>query len=243
MSTLRLMAGMIVALLVSACGVHVSPHADNRSADTAPSAAPSLAGDRPAAQPGSAGLDFNQPIASTGECSYARVYALHDYLSHMALTTSDPDQVGRAAAVVQVTAIGAARWNTPDGHRWTQAEADAATAANPPVEPSIYTPYTVKVLQSLRGGLSAGTTIVGFVRGGTVGQDRIDLSCSVSQPVVGGQYVAFFGSELTTGQMGAAPLQQPVITTFLGYGPNTDVVQTPSGPLNLTQQLQGLPPG
>ena len=242
----RLMAGVATVLLLSACGVRPSqqnPAARGGTGDTGPSSSPTPAGDHPIAGAGGSSFNFNQPIAYTGECSYPSTYNLHDYLSHMAQTTSDPEQAGRAAAVVQVTAVGSARWNTSDGHRWTQAEADSAAAATPSVEAYIYTPYTVRVVKPLRGELPAGSTIVGFVRGGSVGQDKIDLSCSVAQPIVGNEYVAFFGSELTTAQMGATPLQQPVITTFLAYDPNSDTVHTPSGPLNLTQQLQGLPPG
>lgn len=242
----RLMAGVVTVLLLSACGVRAPQQdaaAQNGAGDTGASPTSPAAGDHPVAGPAGSQLKFNQPIAYTGECSYPHTYALHDYLSHMALTTADPDQVGRAAAVVQVTSVGAARWNTSDGHRWTQAEADTAAASSPSVEAYIYTPYTVSVVHPLRGGLAAGSTIVGFLRGGTVGQDKINLSCSVAQPSVGGEYVVFFGSELTTAAMGATPLSQPVITTFLRYDASADVVQTPSGPLNLTQQLQGLSPG
>jgi hypothetical protein len=241
----RLVAGMATVLLLSACGIR-SPQQATRvhgAGDTAPSPSPSIAADRPVPGAARSGFNFNQAIAYTGECSYPHTYALHDYLSHMGLTTTDPGQVGRASAVVQVTSVGAARWNTSDGHRWTQTEADSAAAATPSVDAYIYTPYTVTVVQPLRGSLAAGATIVGFLRGGTVGQDKINLSCSVAQPTVGGEYVVFFGSELTTAAMGAAPLQQPVITNFLQYAESTDTVQTPSGPLNLTQQLQGLPPG
>jgi len=244
MAVYRLMAGVVTLLLLSACGVRAPQQATGThgAGDTAPSASPSMAEDRPAAGAAGSGFNFGQAISYTGECSYPRTYALHDYLSHMGLTTADPDQVGRAAALVQVTSVGAARWNTSDGHRWTQAEADSAAIASPSVEAYIYTPYTVTVVQPLRGGLAAGSTIVGFLRGGTVGQDKINLSCSVAQPTVGGEYVVFFGSELTTAAMGAAPLSQPVITTFLRYDASSDIVQTPSGPLNLTQQLQGLSP-
>jgi len=242
----RLVAGMAAVLLLSACGGIRSPQQAtgvHGAGDTAPSPAPSVAADRPVAGAAGSGFNFGQAIAFTGECSYPQTYALHDYLSHMGLTTADPDQVGRAAAVVRVTSVGAARWNTSDGHRWTQAEADGAAAASPSVEAYIYTPYTVTVVQPLRGGLAAGSTVVGFLRGGTVGRDKINLSCSAAQPTVGGEYVVFFGSELTTAAMGAAPLSQPVITTFLRYDAGADTVQTPSGPLNLTQQLQGLSPG
>jgi len=126
---------------------------------------------------------------------------------------------GRAAALVRILAIGKPRWNTPDGVRPTQTEADAMVAERDD-GPSIFRPVTLSIERVLSGSASAGT-IVALAESGTIGRDEVS-SCAFGSPArltiregpavatVGQRYVAILGNEPLTGRTDG-PLDMPVI--------------------------------
>ena len=256
MRTYRLVPAAALGLLVCACAggdaVAVSSKGGG-SAAPVPTSATSAAGQRITGTPGYMRRDMSKPIHEFDQCDPARD-TVHDFLLHTGLTTSDPDQDDRAAAIVRLTAAGPARWNTPDGRRPTQALIDALqhpTQVNGqwPVEPSIDTPYTMEVLRVLRGAIP-GVTVTAYVRGGTVGQDSI-RGCQTAAaafehppgPTIGHTYLVFFGRELTINGLGAAPVVQPEVGALDPYDPATGIVQDFSDRARLSDAMLGLPPG
>jgi hypothetical protein len=126
---------------------------------------------------------------------------------------------GRVAALVRVIEMGAPRWNTRDGRRPTQAEADAMVNDRNDM-PRIFRPLTLAVDRVLAGEPLSGR-IVGFAEGGKIGKDEMN-SCGFGSPVrfqiretniivtVGESYLAILGNEMLTGRA-TGPLHEPVI--------------------------------
>ena len=258
MKTGRLAA--LLGLLLCACsnGVAVGV-ASNGGGSAAPATATPVPGGRPSGPSGPPRYDhwdMSKPIRISVACDgMLSSEPLQYFLLHTGLTTSDPEQTDRAAAVVKVIAVGA-RWNTTDGLRPTQAYIDALqhpTAAPDgtwPVTPNIVTSYTFRIVRTVRGALP-GSTVVGYRNGGVVGQDGIAWSgCETTAersehaaPVIGHTYLVLFGPELTTLGLGAKPIQQPMIDDLIQYNPATDVLTDVTGPIKLADATKGLAPG
>jgi hypothetical protein len=201
--------------------------------------------------------DMSQPIQTRVECDPAsNLPPLRYFLQHTGVTTDDPQQTDRAAAIVKVIAVGPNRWNTADGRRPTQAYIDALQHPTPapdgtwPVTPNIVRSYTLQLIRAVRGTVS-GSTVVGFLNGGSVGKDSIIWSgCQTAAeriehaaPAVGHSYLVLYGPELTSPGLGAKPVQQPMIDDLIPYDPATDVLTDVTGPIKLADATKGLPPG
>ena len=125
----------------------------------------------------------------------------------------------RTALLARVVGIGMPRWNTPDGHRPTQAQADAMVDQLD-LTPSIYTPLTLSVLRAY-AGVSVSGELTAFAETGRIGLDE-DFSCGFGSPrslqiregpspvTVGGTYVALLAKELLTGR-NDGQLEMPII--------------------------------
>jgi len=118
----------------------------------------------------------------------------------------------RAAAIVGIDAVGVPVWNTPDGHRWTQAEIDAGTV----VQPSIYTPVTVTVQRALGGPVATGQRISAYLEGGRTVQGDELRPCpnAAIAPQAGLTAVVILGTEEDAPATAASPLHKPVLTEF-----------------------------
>jgi hypothetical protein len=227
------------------------------------SAAPATATPVPGGQPGPRVTprydhwDMSQPIQIRVECDTAsNLPPLRYFLRHTGVTASDPQQTDRAAAIVTVISVGTPRWNTADGQRPTQAYIDALQHPTPspdgtwPVTPNIVRSYTLQLIRAVRGILS-GSTVVGYLNGGSVGKDSIVWSgCQTAAeriehapPAVGHTYLVLYGPELTSAGLGAKPVQQPMIDDLIPYEPATDVLTDVTGPIKLADATKGLPAG
>jgi hypothetical protein len=112
----------------------------------------------------------------------------------------------RSMAIVEVSRILPARWNTEDGERPTQAEANVMA-----VDPSIFTPLELSVTREIAGE-ALPRTLVAFAPAGVIGDERRQSGCdftaspdgtvhSLSGTIVAGhRYLALFGQELLTGR-------------------------------------------
>jgi hypothetical protein len=143
----------------------------------------------------------------------------------------------RAAALVTVVAPGPApRWNTSDGLRpTTQTQADAiVVASNGAVQPSIYTPWVLQVIDgpAIPSGTPMTSPVTAFLYGGNLGQDSIGGCGTTSKIQVGGTYLAELGGEITDGSM-AGPLRLPQLADLMAYDPATRTVHTRWGDLVL----------
>lgn len=169
-------------------------------------------------------FDFSRPINIVAQCDpplYAGELTVAGLLGNV-----------RGAAVVTLDAPGAARWNSSDGHRWTQAEADAAvTAAHGRFSPSLFTPWRLHVSGPVLRG-TVPSSITAYALGGKLGADRISMACTTVAPVAGQTYLAEFGGELTTAAT-TGPLQSPVLAELIAYDPATRTAHTRYGPLVL----------
>jgi len=177
----------------------------------------------------------------------AAASAIHDLLVHTGTSLNDPGQQARAVAIATVIGTGSARWNTSDGAPPSQAYLDSLkhpvkVDGHWPVDPSIYTPWTIHVSRVVRGEIQT-TQITGYTQGGTVGGFTVHACPPTAQPVIGGTFLVWFGGELTTGAMGDAPIAQPLIGDWLSYDPSTDTLKTANGPVVLRDALAGVPPG
>lgn len=146
------------------------------------------------------------------ECDYSEPRAT---LPQNLALVRDGDSFARAAAVVTIVSVGAAVWNTPDGHRYTQAETNAGTA----VQPQVMTPYVLTVQHPLSsvGGLTAGQKITGYAPGGTTAFGDTTQSCigqpTVQNPQPGWQAVVILGQEMDR-PVSTGSLVRPTITVF-----------------------------
>jgi hypothetical protein len=156
-------------------------------------------------------LDMSRPLHRSSICQ-RREITLRE-----AIRESGPAveaQYGRAAVIATVLSVGAPRWNSPDGHRWTTAELDS----RPGLVPEIYRPLSLQVqrLLSPANGVSAGQTITAYLHGGvsSTGDVDIDHCVAVLDPQAGMSAVVFLGLEFLTDQGGAAPLRSPTVGEF-----------------------------
>jgi hypothetical protein len=251
-------AALLAAACLSACSGNTKAPVSSRGGG---SAAPSTATPDPGGVAGPQVTptylkwDMSQPFKILVDCARpSNIPPLHYFLQHTGLTTTDPQQGSRAAAIVTVTATGPARWNTPDGRAPSQAYVDYLQHPTPapdgswPVQPNIVTPYTLRVNRVLRG--AAPATVVGYLNGGTVAQHAIVWGCTTTAeqvehgpPAVGRTYLVMFGPELTADGLGARPIVQPMIGDISPYDPATDLVTGGAGQVKLGDALKGLPPG
>jgi len=155
-----------------------------------------------------------QPVGSTASCGDFGRGGPPTLAENLASVRAG-DSLYRAAAMVTVMAIRTPLWNSPDGHRWTQAEIDAGTAVNP----MVYTPYVLRVerLLSSAGGVAVGQSVTGYVRGGRTSFGDVMSSCigqpTVKDPQPGWTAVVIFGSEEDRPTSQGA-LAKPTITEF-----------------------------
>ena len=217
MNSRRLVVVAVGLLFLSACGVH--------STVGAPAAAPVKGGG---------------PIGPSG------VYPLFDLDFTRAIHTptlmcEDPVFTGTltlpillgsevAAAIVTLDGQGTARWNTLDGHRWTNAEAAAAlAAAHGTFQPSLNTPWLLHRSGAvLRGTLPPAFTA--WIGGGDLGADHLS-GCGVGVPPVAGRtYLAEFGANLT---MGTGDHSGPILLWLSPYDPATKMAHTRFGVLTV----------
>jgi hypothetical protein len=214
-------------LMLVACGASFgvdSSHAAGKTLPT-PSArsVPMVVHPAAIARPFFTHLHMDSPVGQANQCdgTGGQPPTLAQLLQRVG---SAPGE--RAAAIVTVDSVGPAEWNTPDGHRWTQAEIDAGTS----VYPAIFTPYVLTVQRPL-GGVSAGQQITAYLPGGTTPQGDVSNACYVPRvvPQPGWSAVVILGSEIDSAvASNTAPLHKPSITEF-------DVIkngaaQTTSGP-------------
>jgi hypothetical protein len=197
----------VVGLLVVGCGAQPS----NPAAIGTPS---SLAAGK--AGGGRFHPDMSRPLGHGGYCDPS--YPLPT-VRQLVGTVGKNIGNARTALLVRVVRMGAPRWNTPDGHRPTQAQADAMVDRLD-ITPSIYTPLTLSILR-LYAGVSVSGELAAFAETGRIGLDE-DFSCGFGSPhtlqirdgpavvAVGATYVAFLAKELVTGRNEGA-LSMPVI--------------------------------
>lgn len=199
----------------------------------------------PDVTPGYTDYQMAHPIRPHLDCTYAGTVRLHP------LTVDPKDPNGpdpRAVAVATITAIGAAHWNTADGHRPTQAEVDAL-ARSPqkvnglwPPDWGIFTPMTFSIDRVLAGSL--GSTVTGWTVGGATAEGDLqsDGGCSwlgPFTPAVGKSVVVFLGRELTLSDPADTSLRRPKVSTMFGYHPGSDLVDLPQGSVKLSKALAG----
>ena len=163
--------------------------------------------------------DMSKPLRTTAFCDLAAPPpSIEDEVGFVGgLNSAD----GRAAAIVEVLAIGKPRWDTPDGHRPTQAQADAEIdRSNGNRVTSIYTPIEVNVVRVYKGVLPKRLTL--YAEGGSLGNDAV-TSCSFGPGLRiressarvgrGRQYLAILGNELVSDRSDG-PVTHPVIVNF-----------------------------
>jgi len=198
----------VSALVVSGCGLHGSSQAALVKAPAHTpgrtlAAGPLAVG---ATRPAHVRLDMSHAIGSGMACDSAP--------NTLPLAQRAHDD--RAAVIARVVAIGAPVWNTLDGKRPTQAQADAMF--NPPGL-SVFTPFELSVVRVLSRSpvvaLVAGADVTGFVRGGTTPfGDRFSGCFSVPAVPLGSTAVVFFGTEIDTGALSPAGLHRPEVREF-----------------------------
>jgi hypothetical protein len=205
-----LLASMVVVL--SGCGVTV-----HGPAATAPRAA--VQAPQPA-KPVVLRLDFTKQSIHQGPiCGDGPLYAGKLTLDGLLGTHVVP---GNASAIMTLDASGASRWNTADGHRWTEAEAQAAAARG--IQPWLLTPWTMHRTGAVLRGSLASDRLTAYVGGGTLGADSVAGCGPLGHPAEPGTYLASLradGSGFT------------YIMSLMPYDPATRTVQTPYGVLTL----------
>lgn len=213
-----LAAVLLIAGVLSACGASGTANSAARKTAPQPTPAPtaSQTPGRYVGEPSStvhglfhARLNMSEPVDQEISCG--------DYNAAGPPTVAEnvqslkPDsQTDRAAVVATVVRIGTAVWNTPDGHRWTQAEINAGTV----VDPSVYTPFVLQVQRLLGNtiGVTTGETITGYLQGGQTADGDYISTCDgpVVTPQPGWSVVAFFGSEVDTPTL-SPTLHRPIV--------------------------------
>jgi hypothetical protein len=151
---------------------------------------------------------------STGlVCDPAHPPTLADFVGDVG-----PGRFNRSLAVVEVLRVLPARWNSDDGERPTQAEANAMA-----VDPSIFTPLALRVTRFIRGETFADM-IIAFAPAGVIGDERRQSGCNFWSDgrlhasggrvvAAGHQYLATFGQELLTGSR-KGPIEHPELDSL-----------------------------
>jgi hypothetical protein len=150
-------------------------------------------------------LDMSQPVNDAAACDWiANPPSLAEEVRD-----SGPGRDFRAAAIVTVVAALDPVWNTPDGHRWTQAEVQADTT----VDPAVYTPYRLRIqrLLSPANGLQQDEVITAYQLGGVTRQGDHFYGCGGASPQPGWSAVVLLGHEVDTDAGGTAAIRKPVI--------------------------------
>jgi len=213
----RLIIAMLAGGLLSACGASAVANLTASKGGPNHTAAPTASqtpgrylGTPPPITRHHSNLNMSQPVHQDVLCG--------DYPAGGPPTLAEtiqavqPTSAGdRAAVVATLVSIGTAVWNTPDGHRWTQAEINAGTA----VPPSVYTPFVLQVQRVLGNttGLTVGQTITGYLNGGQTPYGDLISACQgapIVTPQPGWSVVAIFGGEVDTPTMSAVP-RRPII--------------------------------
>jgi hypothetical protein len=215
-------AGAFLALIVAGCGtLHDGAAMPPKAASAAPATGSRTVGSPMGVSPHAIMLNFTRPINISLDCEYAGYAGT--------LTISGLLGKHRAAAIVTIDGSGTPRWNSRDGHRWTQAEANAVSST---FQPWLYTPWRMHVTGPvLRGQVPPALT--GYLQGGKLGADVVGGCGPTAAPVEGKSYLAVFGTELTTGVADGA-VQAPVIADLMPYDPATHMLQTRYGSLNVS---------
>jgi hypothetical protein len=147
----------------------------------------------------------------------------------------------RGIAVIRLDKRSSARWNTSDGTRPTEDQAQAIVAGSAgKVEPFLYTGWTLHIVGPvLRGSLPSSLT--GYFYGGVHAQDSMPAaSCTMAAPVEGGTYLAAFGPEI--GEQASSTLHEPIVDDLFAYDPATGSVTAPGGVVQLPANLPALGP-
>ena len=230
-----LAAGLLLTGVLSACGGARAASLTASKGDPNHTAAPTasqtpgrfLGTPPPIARYHGGTLNMSQPVHQAVLCG--------DYmaggppsLAQTIRAVQPASPADRAAVVATIVGIGTAVWNTPDGHRWTQAEIDAGTV----VPASVYTPFELKVQRVLGNTteLAVGQIITGYLHGGQTPYGDFVSVCDgapVVTPQPGWSVVAIFGGEVDT-QTLSATLRRPIIMELDVI--KDGAVQTQQGP-------------
>ena len=198
--------------LLTGCGLHgVNSAATAARVAPRPTATPTASAAPMALSPGATKpmhehRDMSRPLNSSMECDYASATP----------SLASEAKVAHGAVIARVLAIGAPVWNTPDGRRPTQAQADAIL--DPPGL-AVFTPFRLQVIRVLSTapvvGLTAGMTVTGYVRGGTTPfGDRFSGCFPVPSVPIGSTAVVFLGTEIDTGTVATAGMYRPEVWEF-----------------------------
>lgn len=146
-------------------------------------------------------FDMSQDVQWIQECSYrSPTPTVRDEISYVG-----PPPNPSAVALITVVALRAVRWNTSDGARPTQAQADAMAD-----QPGLFTPLDIDVTH-VYAGSTLPEHLTTYAEEGSIGADHVstcgfplssELRAQVDDSVVspGLQYVAVFGDELLGGR-------------------------------------------
>jgi hypothetical protein len=231
---------LMVAACLAACsgGAAPAPH---------PSTTPvQLSTFPPDSVPGYTRYVMAQPVNSHLDCTSRGHVDLHQER----VDTNDPNTASdRVVALATITSLGTTgQWDTPDGHRPTQAEIDALVQ-NPhkvygvwPRDWGIYTPLTFSIQRVIAGRV--GPTVTGWAVGGNTveGDHQSDGGCSwipIFTPAVGVRVLLFLGREITVSDPADPSLRKPLVSMMYPYHPETGIVDLPQGPVNLSKALAG----
>jgi len=169
------------------------------------------------------GFDFSRPIRQYGD-SYPETWTGRPTLQKV---LREEQNLAAAAIMTVIGPDGPPRWNTPDGHRWTQDEAIRARAQNG-VLPFIETPWHfVRSGPTFVG--SVPTSVEVWLAGGAVGQDFLGGGNSFEPPIPGRSYLLLFGPQQNLAPPGAFR----VILNTYPYDPVTRALDGPWGRITL----------
>ena len=168
------------------------------------------------------GFDFSHPIHMPGNDCVMPTWGGRPSLQQV---LDRQPNLATAAVMTVVGPTGPARWNTPDGHRWTQPEAIAARLKG--VAPAIQQPWRLDRSGPTFAGDVPDSVEVWLV-GGRVGDDYMfggNCIAGEADPVPGRSYLIFFGPA----QDLAPPGAYRVILAAWPYDPVTHALDGPWG--------------